>query len=336
VCVNGAQNNQCSMNGTNFLPNITATLTLYNTVATVAVDRLSFSIISVLDVGNPVADPAIDIAGYRQALDWLLDFHSAGIPATSSIAEIFWDGQSEFNSNYSASSVYTTFQSILAFPIWLFNANNFGNTELAPNQIDPNLPKQFYTTASISTPYTKIAIGQWIFWAFVALEIAVHSFIWIALLWICFTEPHPPQLSSYPLIDFVIKAKHRFQTRELLPDENSKGALWADDRTTLAYLCHTESITCATGIALYDSVSNTALVATPGNPAAQASGQASSRPEEAFDAPGARSAAEATSAIEGTCAKQVSSRAEASSKAARVYSDATGQNALPPACKKHA
>jgi hypothetical protein len=248
----------------------------------------------------------------------LLDFHSAGIPAPSSIAEIFWDGSSEFNGNYSQSFVYKTFQSVLAFPIRLFNANSFGNVQIDANQIDPNLPPEFYTTAAISTPYTKIIIGQGIFWTFVALEIAVHLFIWIALLWICLTEPHPPHLTSYPLIDFAIKAKYHFQTRELLPDEKSKDVLWADDRTTLAHLRGAESITCASGIAFYDSASNTALVAAPSNSAVQASGQASAL-ERALNGVNGEAGP--------TCAKHVSSGAKVSSEAAKASSDATHQNA---------
>jgi hypothetical protein len=290
---------------------MTTTMTLYNRIATVVADRVSFNVMSVLDAGNPAVDPAIDIVGYRQALDWLLDYYSAGIPAPSSIAQLFWDGYTEFNSSYSESSVYTTFQSILTFPIWLSNANSFGNIDLAANQIDPSLPKEFYTMASVSTPYTKITIGQGIFWAFVALETVVHSFIWLVLLWICFTEPHPPCLSSYPLIDFALKTRHNFQTRELHPGENSNGVLCADDRTTLARLCQADSITCATRIVFSDSLS-TAVVAAPAEARCQAM-------EEAV---GTLPATEGSMAV--SCTKQMSAGVKFS-LATRRASDAANQ-----------
>src|ERR1700712_2421615 len=129
ICPNGAQDGQCNLNGTRLLPNITSTVTIYGRTATVATFRSNYTIFSVSDLGKPKLDPEVDLVAFRQAIDWLLDFSPANIPATSSIVQFFWSGQPQIDNRLWA-ELYNTFQSILAFPNWLFNANNFGNIEL--------------------------------------------------------------------------------------------------------------------------------------------------------------------------------------------------------------
>jgi hypothetical protein len=117
--------------------------------------RSNFSILSLTDIGPPSQDSGIDLPAFRAALDWLLDYNASAIPATSSIAEEFWTAQDQLSSEYWSGVPYQTLQSLLAFPFWQFNANNYGNIELVDRTIISDLPAEFYTTASIVAPYTK-------------------------------------------------------------------------------------------------------------------------------------------------------------------------------------
>jgi hypothetical protein len=99
------------------------------------------------------------------------------------------------------------FQSILAFPFWLFNANNYGNTALQVQQIIPVLPVEFYTEASIVAPYIKIKFDWGMFIIFLVLQGLAISFVWAVLLWVWFAVKGLPATSSYPLFDFAFKAK---------------------------------------------------------------------------------------------------------------------------------
>ena len=69
------------------------------------------------------------------------------------------------------------FQSILTFPFWLFNANNYGNTALQAQQIIPMLPMEFYTEASIVAPYVKIKFDWVMFVIFLVLQGLAISFV---------------------------------------------------------------------------------------------------------------------------------------------------------------
>jgi hypothetical protein len=78
--------------------------------------------------------------------------------------------------------VIQNFQSILAFPFWLFNSNSWGNTALVPNQIISTLPPEFYIQASIVAPYTKIKFSVAMFILFVIFQGLAIIFVWSVLL----------------------------------------------------------------------------------------------------------------------------------------------------------
>jgi hypothetical protein len=128
-------------------------------------------------------------------------------------------------------------QSILAFPLWEFNPNNFGNTELATHEMIQTLPPEFYTKASIVAPYTKIIINRNMFIAFLVLESSVLAFVWIVLLWLWTGRRSLPKISSYPLIDFALKTSNAASFEPLSQiDTFSKDMLYADDRDILLAL----------------------------------------------------------------------------------------------------
>lgn len=75
-------------------------------------------------------------------------------------------------------------RSIVAFPIWLFNANNYGNTAISNKALNPGLPAEFYTKAAVVSPLVKLKFDSTLVRVFIALEGIVRLFLWIALLWL--------------------------------------------------------------------------------------------------------------------------------------------------------
>jgi hypothetical protein len=213
VCKDGTANNACSQPGA--LPNLTTTFSIFSLSAASISARSNFSIMTTkLSKDKPVPNKDLDIQGYRAALDWILDFNASNIPATSAIAEHFWNAQDQISSPYWSSELTRTFQSLLTFPLWFFQPNNYGNPDLQVRDMVDNLPKEFYVKASLTRPFVKIVLDESMFVAFVILEGLSLLFIWGVLVWLWVMNPKLPQLTSYPLMDFAFKAKEPGYTGE--------------------------------------------------------------------------------------------------------------------------
>lgn len=97
------------------------------------------------------------------------------------------------------------YQSVLAFPFWLFNDNNWSNLALRSNQIVPGMPQEFYTRASIVAPYQAIEFNQGMFALFVVLQGLAMLFFCGVLFWVWFYSEAQPETSGFPLFE----AKYR-------------------------------------------------------------------------------------------------------------------------------
>lgn len=95
----------------------------------------------------------------------------------------------------------------MAFPFWLFNDNNWGNTALRSNQIISTLPGQFYTEASIVKPYQKIRFDKGMFVLFLVLQCLVMCILWGVMVWVWVSGNGSVKTSSFPLFDIAFKAK---------------------------------------------------------------------------------------------------------------------------------
>ena len=87
----------------------------------------------------------IDLIAYREFLRWLLNYTASDIPAPSSIAQSFFNSYAQLDSPYTYGIAQQNFQSIVAFPFWLFNNNNWGNIAVKSDTLEAALPPQFYT-----------------------------------------------------------------------------------------------------------------------------------------------------------------------------------------------
>ncbi|KAG4439159.1 hypothetical protein IFR05_005358 [Cadophora sp. M221] len=231
VCTNGIRNGECLTSTP--APNLTTTFSIFNRKASIVTSLLNYTIVSVLKVGEPNISNSIDLPSYRLAMDWLLNFNASGTPAPSSIAGVFWSAPDQLGSRYWSSELYNVLKSLLVFPIWQFNPNNFGNTQLAAREIISGLPSEFYTTASVVKPYTRIVIDQSMFISFLVLEGAMLLLIWLVPLWLCLSQRRLPRTSSYPLIDFMFKSSVVSGTSL---DDLSRRLLFASDKETRSVL----------------------------------------------------------------------------------------------------
>lgn len=100
-------------------------------------------------------------------------------------------------------------RSVLVFSIWLFNANNHGNTALTNKILNLDLPAEFYTTAAIVSPMMKLQFDSTFLKVFIVLQGIVLVALKVALLWL-----FPPWstgawlvTSPFPALDFLFKAE---------------------------------------------------------------------------------------------------------------------------------
>ncbi|EXJ61433.1 uncharacterized protein A1O5_11749 [Cladophialophora psammophila CBS 110553] len=159
VCTQGIVGNECWTEPKP--PEVTTTFSIHRRLASVTTARSNFSILSIDEITDPMQDTDLDVEGLKNAFAWLFNFSAAGIPAPASIAQYFWTVQDQLESEYWSIEPYQTFHSILAFPFWLFNPNNFGNVQLEARNIVAGLPPEFYTNASIGAPYEKIVVDRY-------------------------------------------------------------------------------------------------------------------------------------------------------------------------------
>jgi hypothetical protein len=196
VCTNGTAGGHCLVSGTSL--NISTTLTVYTRQATSTCYQSNNTILSVTDLRQPVLNE-IDIDGLNIALNWLLNYTAAGLPAVSSIVYLFWNAPPGLGVHDWSVDAYQSLKSLLAFPIWEFSANNYGDP------FEEDLPPEFHTSASVCEPYDRIVINSGMFIAYLILQSIVLAFFWGVIIWRWIGHYTVPELSSYPLIDFAAK-----------------------------------------------------------------------------------------------------------------------------------
>jgi hypothetical protein len=187
--------------------NISTTLTVYSLLATTTCAQNNNSILSVSDLGKPTQND-IDLNGLDIALHWLLNYTAQGLPAISSISYLFWEAPSELAYHDWSIVAYQSLKSIIAFPIWEFSRNNFGDPRLEP------LPDEFKISASLCRPYYKILLDSRLFVAYLVLQSTVIMCCWAVIVWRLVCRIVIAELSSYPLVDFAAKLVEKVISRE--------------------------------------------------------------------------------------------------------------------------
>ena len=209
VCTDGIQDGQCAT--TTPAPNLTSTITFHRRHANLLVSQANYTITSASASGDsdPVAAPVADLAAYKEVLRWLLDYSAANIPAPSSIVENFWTASAQLQNPTTDAFFLQNFRSILAFPVWLFNANNYGNDALTEKAMASDLPPEFYMQASLVRPFLMLRFDPAILAAFVACQGVVILFSAGVLIWAMCHAKTLPIVSSFPVFDSYFKPEVR-------------------------------------------------------------------------------------------------------------------------------
>ncbi|ETS80633.1 hypothetical protein PFICI_08162 [Pestalotiopsis fici W106-1] len=205
TCSRGIDNGSCTAHVPR--PNITAEVSFYTLQTSLVASRLNYSILGVFDSTQPAQIYDLDLPAYRESLRWLLNFTAADLPAPSAIAQSFWGSQMQLSDPSTWGILAQNFQSILVFPFWLFNANNWGNTELKENVTVSTLPPDFYTQASLIEPYSKLDVDDTMFAIFLGFQSLAMGFVLCVLVWIWTGSRVPPKMSSFPLFDLSFRTE---------------------------------------------------------------------------------------------------------------------------------
>jgi hypothetical protein len=209
VCTDGIVDGKCSLTSTS-APNLTTTVHFYRRQTNLLVSKDNYTITSAADFSPAIPAPiADDVEAYRDVLHWLLDYSAANIPPPSSILENFWTAREQLQNPTTDVFFLQAFQGILAFPVWLFNANNYGNDALAEKtMVDPAsglLAPEFYTRASLVRPYLKLKFDPTVLVVFGACQLVVLMFSAVVLAWAAHRAAALPSVSSFPVFDCYFK-----------------------------------------------------------------------------------------------------------------------------------
>ena len=209
VCTGGLLNGECV--STSPPPNITTRFSFHRRFATVLAAKSNLTITEASNLTSPlpISLSASEVVAYRSILAWLLDFSASNIPAPSSIIESFWSSHEQLKHSFSQGVILREFRSVLVFPLWIFNANNYGNPGLSDRVLSTSLPKEFYTTASVVRSYTKIKFEPTLVQVFAVFQGVAILFVWAVLVWAVSVRRSLPEISSFPIFDAEFKAEAR-------------------------------------------------------------------------------------------------------------------------------
>lgn len=224
MCQHGIDNGTC--NGQHAAPNMTTQVSFHTLQVSLVAARSNHSIVSIMNSTvrdasylsivmiidyfpskHPVPVMDLDLESYKDSLRWLLNYTAADLPPPSSIAQSFWSSQKLLQDPATWGILFQNFQSILVFPFWLFNCNNWGNTKSHANTTVSSLPPEFFTEASLVEPYAKIKVQPAMFSLFLVLQVLSLLFVGGVVVWTWTRSRIPLKTSSFPLFDIAFRAE---------------------------------------------------------------------------------------------------------------------------------
>ncbi|KAF3021005.1 hypothetical protein E8E14_010619 [Neopestalotiopsis sp. 37M] len=211
ICPNGMASGACTIDQMPSVPNITTSMTTFSRQATVLAGLANFTILTTESLSPPTELVDLDLASYRTALTWLLNYTASDVPAPSAIIEGFWISAQQLASPSTQGLLKQNFQSILAFPYWMFNVNSYGNLELQPQVMIDTLPSEFYTEAHEVAPYNKLIFSWTMFVLFIvfqgmALVFVSVSFVWVWIFVRRVSKSKLPIITPFPSFNTVFKS----------------------------------------------------------------------------------------------------------------------------------
>ncbi|KAI1846979.1 hypothetical protein JX266_006854 [Neoarthrinium moseri] len=237
ICPDGMANGTCEVDSALSVPNITTSMMAFSRHASVLAGLANFSIVSTNSLSEPTQLVDLDLPSYKSALTWLLNYTASNIPPPSAIIQSFWTSQTQLASPSTQGLLMQSFQSILAFPYWLFNGNNYGNLDLQLREMIDSLPPDFYTQACVVAPYSKIQFNYEMFIIFIVLQGAALVFVWVTLAWVWIAAGakggiNLARITSFPLFDVAFKSNsegYQGKARDLLLSDSSDALYLTQD-----------------------------------------------------------------------------------------------------------
>ncbi|KAI1868845.1 hypothetical protein JX265_006824 [Neoarthrinium moseri] len=233
ICPDGMANGTCEVDSAVSVPNITTSMMAFSRHASVLAGLANFSIVSTNSLSEPTQLVDLDLPSYKLALTWLLNYTASNIPPPSAIIQSFWTSQTQLATPSTQGLLMQSFQSILAFPYWLFNGNNYGNLDLRLREVIDSLPPDFYTRACVVAPYRKIQFKYGMFIIFIVLQGTALVFVWATLAWVWVAAgakggTNLAKTTSFPLFDVAFKSDYKGY------HGNPRDLLWADSSDVLS------------------------------------------------------------------------------------------------------
>ncbi|KAK0622479.1 hypothetical protein B0T14DRAFT_494129 [Immersiella caudata] len=200
--------------------NLTTTISFSTRTATMLTSRANLTILSVTNLTPLELAPfsPSDLTAYRTALSWLLDYQAAGIPAPSSIIESFWTSRNQLSSQTADGVLLQHLRSILVFPVWLFNGNNWGRGN-ETTRVDGGMRR-----GEVVRGFGKLRFDRGVLGGFVVLQGGVLVVMMAGWVWIVMgitasgRGKGMPNVSSFPLFDVGFKSR--------VVGEMDRGRVW--------------------------------------------------------------------------------------------------------------
>jgi hypothetical protein len=177
------------------------TVVVYRLEATTVSARSNNSIVAVSTTGKPQISEINDMENLTEALGWLFNYTAAKLPDESSPTFLIWDNSEGQSEHDWAVEAFHTLKSSVAFVLWFFSVNNYGNQDLSPQA----LPSEFHTIAAISKRSIQFVVDRRMFYLYISLQLVPIALGWVAFIWSMRNSRRQTKLSSFPLLDFVLK-----------------------------------------------------------------------------------------------------------------------------------
>lgn len=101
---------------------------------------------------------------------------------------------------------------MLAFPVWLFNANNYANTALEGGVGNPGLPEEFYTRGEVVRGVVKLGVERgFLVGGVMVVEGVVLVVLWLGLggLFWPWKRRGGRETTEFPVVDLLLGAEVR-------------------------------------------------------------------------------------------------------------------------------
>jgi hypothetical protein len=209
-CAKGQDNNTCRDTGSR--RNVSTTVQSYQRQATAISARSNNSILAVSNIGPAEPSGITDIHALQAALSWLFNCTAAGLPVESSLVYEIWDTSAGLSEHDWAVEAYKTLTSSLAFALWFFTPNSYGNPAYReainanPQNAWKVLPSEYMTVAAVAQPSTHFVVDRGMFNLYVVLQAIPVIVAWVIYVMLLITGLPSTSLSSFPLLDFWFKA----------------------------------------------------------------------------------------------------------------------------------